>query len=106
MLKITGNSGKSLIVEAIQKRYDDSRVYSYNDYMVPTMESYHVDSDECTVDEFCKFVYQDISGLEGWVAPVNIVVIYTNLRDVKEIEDLAAKLESEYLVRMVIITSR
>lgn len=106
MLKLTGKAGKSIIVEAIQKRYDDSMVYSYNDYMVPTMESYHVDSDECTVDEFCEFVYQDISGVEGEIIPVNIVVIYTNLCDIKEIENLAAKLESEYLARMVVVTSR
>lgn len=76
MLKITGNSGKSIIIEAIQKRYDDSRVYSYNDYMVPTMESYHVDSDECTVDEFCQYVYYDISKLGNRSFPISIKLYY------------------------------
>lgn len=106
MLKITGNSGKSLIVEAIQKRYDNSRVYSYNDYMVPTMESYHVDLDECPAEEFCKFVYDDISKLGRDVLPVGIVVIYTNLSDIEVMEELANKLEWEQLARMVVVTGK
>lgn len=44
MLKLTGKAGKSLVVEAIQNRFNNLRIYSYNEYMVPTMESYHVDS--------------------------------------------------------------
>lgn len=106
MLKITGKVGKSIVVDAIQKRYEGSRIYSYNDYMVPTMESYHINSDECTVDEFCEFVYDNISKLGNKSLPISIVVIYTNLQDVEQIEKLADKLESEYLVRMVIVTSR
>lgn len=88
------------------KRYGCSRIYSYNDYMILTMESYHVDSDDCTVDEFCGFVYQDILELGNENHPVNIVVIYTNLQDVEQIEKLVDKLESGYLARMMIVTSR
>lgn len=106
MLKLTGKSGKTLIVDAIQKRYENSRIYSYNNYMVPAMESYHADSDECTVDEFCQFVYDDISKLGNESFPISIVVIYTNLNDIEEIEDLANRLETENLVRMVIVTSK
>lgn len=106
MLKLTGKTGKSLVVEAIQNRFNNSRVYSYNDYMVPTMECYHVDSDECSVDEFCEFVYQDILKLEKEKPLNDVIVIYTNLQQIEEIEKLAVKLESEYLVRMVVITSR
>ena len=106
MLKLTGKTGKSLVVEAIQNRFNNSRVYSYNDYMVPTMECYHVDSDECSVDEFCEFVYQDILKLEKEKPLNDAIVIYTNLQQIEEIEKLAVELESEYLVRMVVITSR
>lgn len=106
MLKLTGKIGKSIIVEAIQKRYEDSRVYSYNNYMVPMTESYHVDSDECTIDEFCQFVYDDIFKFKNESFPISIVVIYTNLQNIKEIENLAVKLESEHLVGMLIITGR
>lgn len=105
MLKLTGNTGKSIVVEAMQE-YISTRVYSYDKYMIPTMESYHVDLDDCTMDKFCEFVYQDILGLGNEIYPVNVVIIYTNLQDVKEIENLANKLESEYLARMVIVTSK
>ena len=106
MLKLTGKAGKSLVVEAIQNRFNNLRIYSYNEYMVPTMESYHVDSDECSVDEFCEFVYQDILKLEKEKPLNDAIVIYTNLQQIEEIEKLAVELESEYLVRMVVITSR
>ena len=52
MLKLTGKAGKSLVVEAIQNRFNNLRIYSYNEYVVPTMESYHVDSNEYSVDEY------------------------------------------------------
>lgn len=106
MLKLTGKTGKSLIVEAIQNRFNNSRVYSYNDYMIPTMECYHVDLGECSVNEFCEFVYQDILKLEKEKPLNDVIVIYTNLQQIEEIEKLATKLESEYLVRMVVVTSR
>lgn len=106
MLKLTGRNGKSLIVDAIQKRYKDSRVYSYNNYMVPTIESYHVDVDECQVEEFCELIYDDISKLENEAVPISIVVIYTNLKDIEAIEELANKLEMEQLVRMVVVTGK
>lgn len=105
MLKLTGKAWKSIVVEAIQN-YTSARVYSYDKYIVPTMESYHVDLDDCTMDKFCEFVYQDILGLGNEMYPVNVVIIYTNLQDVKEIENLANKLESEYLARMVIVASK
>lgn len=104
MLKITGNTGKSVVVEAIQN-YTSTRVYSYDRHMIQTVGAYHVDLDDCTMDKFCEFVYQDILGLGNELRPVNVVIIYTNLQDVKEIENLANRLESEYLARMVIIAS-
>ena len=52
MLKLTGKVGKSFVVEAIQERYKYSRIYSYNDCVLPIMESYHVDRSDCTVGEF------------------------------------------------------
>lgn len=75
--------------------------------MVPTMESYHVDSNEYSVDEFCKFVYENMSSLSAENFPISIVVIYTNLQEeINTIESLACILEAEQLAGMVIVTSR
>lgn len=106
MLKLTGKAGKSLIVEAIQERYEDLRVYSYNNYIVPTMECFHVDCNDCSVEEFSKFIYEDILKCKNDDLPIGIVVIYTNLQNIEVIEKLADRLESEYLAKMVIITGK
>ena len=39
MLKLIGNVGKSVIVDAI-KKYNNARVYSYDKELIPVMESY------------------------------------------------------------------
>lgn len=106
MLKLTGKAGKSFVVEAIQERYKYSRIYSYNDCVLPIMESYHVDSSDCTVGEFCQFIYEHISKREKDDSPIDIVVIYTNLSDTEEIEKLANRLECEQFVRMAVVTGR
>lgn len=106
MLKLTGNVGKSVIVDAI-KKYNNARVYSYDKELIPVMESYHVDSNEYSVDEFCKFVYENRSSLSAENFPISIVVIYTNLQEeINTIESLACILEAEQLAGMVIVTSR
>ena len=101
MLKLTGNVGKSIIVDAIQK-YNNARIYSYDRELIPVLESYHVNSDECSVEEFCKFVFNDIYELD-------MVIIYTNLSDIKDIgliEDYALTLEHNHMVGIVVVASR
>lgn len=107
MLKLTGNVGKSVIADAI-KKYNNARIYSYDKDLIPVMDSYHVDTNECSVKEFCKFVFQDIKSLNEQL-PINMVVIYTNLidiEDVKLVEDYARRLESENMVGTVVVTSK
>ena len=108
MLKLTGNVGKSVIVDAI-KKYNNARIYSYDKELIPVMESYHVNSDECSVKEFCDFVYNDINELCTERLPVNIVAIYTNLTngdDIKLLEECAHKLEKESMVGIVLVASK
>ena len=108
MLKLTGNVGKSIIVDAI-KQYNNARVYSYDKELIPILESYHVNSDECSVKEFCQFVYNDICGLGDEYLPINMVVIYTNLSDIKDvglIENYAHTLEYNHMVGIVVVVSR
>ena len=108
MIKISGNVGKSVIVDAI-KKYNNARVYSYDKELIPVMESYHVNSDECSVKEFCEYILEDIDSLSSEQLPVNMVVIYTNLEDKHDItmvEDYANTLEFEGKVGTVVVTSK
>ena len=108
MLKLTGNVGKSVIVDAI-KKYNNARVYSYDKELIPVIESYHVNSDECSVKEFCEYILEDIDSLSSEQLPVNMVIIYTNLTDKNDItivEDYANTLESEGKVGTVVVTSK
>ena len=107
MIKISGNVGKSVIVDAI-KKYNNARVYSYDKELIPVMESYHVNSDECNIKEFCEYILEDIDSLSSEQLPVNMVVIYTNLEDkhITIVEDYANTLEFEGKVRNVVVTSK
>ena len=108
MIKISGNVGKSVIVDAI-KKYNNARVYSYDKELIPVMESYHVNSDECSVEEFCKFVFNDIYELGEERLPINMVIIYTNLSDIRDvgiIEDYAHTLEHNHMVGIVVVISK
>ena len=108
MLKLTGNVGKSVIVDAI-KKYNNARIYSYDKNLIPVMESYHVNSDECSIKEFCEYILEDIDSLSSKQLPVNMVVIYTNLtdkHDITMVEDYANTLEFEGKVGTVVVTSK
>ena len=108
MLKLTGNVGKSVIVDAI-KKYNDARIYSYDKDLIPVMESYHVNSDECGIKEFCEYVLEDIDSLSSEQLPVNMVVVYTNLidkHDITMVEDYANTLEFEGKVGSVVVASK
>lgn len=105
MLSVRGRSGKSIIADAI-KKYNNARVYSYDTNIIPSLESYHVNTDECDVEEFCKFVFTDIHNLGTDMLPLNMVVIYTNLSDIDDIgllEDYAHTLEQNRMVVTAVI---
>ena len=108
MLRLTGNVGKSVIVDAI-KKYNNARIYSYDKELIPVMESYHINSDECGIKEFCEYVLEDIDSLSSEQLPVNMVVVYTNLinkHDITMVEDYANTLEFEGKVGTVVLTSK
>lgn len=108
MIKISGNVGKSIIVDAI-KKYNNARVYSYDKELIPVMESYHINSDECSIKEFCEYILEDIDSLSSEQLPVNMVVIYTNLtdkHDITMVEDYANTLEFERKVGTAVVTSK
>ena len=105
MLAVKGRIGKSVVADAI-KKYNNARIYSYDTDIIPSLESYHVQSDECNIKEFCKFVFDDIHNLGGDILPLNMIIIYTNLSDINDIgvlEDYANTLEQNKMVGTVVI---
>lgn len=108
MLKLTGNAGKSVIVDAIQK-YNNARVYVYGEEPIQTLDSYFISSKDFTAKEFCESLYRDIEGIGCEHLPVNMVVIYTNLSDIEDIgliEDYAHTLENNHMIGIVVVTSK
>ena len=108
MLRLTGNVGKSVIVDAI-KKYNNARIYSYDKELIPVMESYHINLDVCSTKEFCEYILEDIDSLSSEQLPVNMVIIYTNLtdkHDITMVEDYANTLEFEGKVGTVVVTSK
>lgn len=111
MIKITGESGKSEIANAIQK-YNGAVIYSYYDTMLPFENCYHINDDECSVKEFCDFVVDNVKEKvnENDGLSLSMIVIYTNISDISDTGHLyayAARLEEvEKLVGTVVVISR
>lgn len=105
MLLVKGNVGKSIIADAI-KKYNNARIYSYDTDIIPSLESYHVNLNECNVKEFCKFVFNDIYNLGHDCLPLDMVVIYTNLSNIDDIgmiENYANTLEQNRMINYVVV---
>lgn len=107
MIKITGNTGKSIIADAIHN-YNNAYIYAYYSGLL-YFECYQVETDECTVKEFCEFVLNDLKEKTHdnvW----NMIVLYTNLEksnEIKILENCAKEIEEKgYVVNVVVITKR
>lgn len=105
MLKLIGENGKSIIIKALQE-YNHVKVYAYDiAYKNPVLNYYYVDANRYSVQEFCDFVYNDLTELEH----TDMVVLYTNLSDISAMETIrryAELLEGEGLASLVIVTSK
>lgn len=111
MIKITGKTGKSEIASAIQK-YNGAEIYSYYNMMLPFENCYHVNDDECSIEEFCNFIVDNVKEKvnENDGLPLSMIVIYTNLSDISDISHLyayAARLEEvKKLVGTVVVITQ
>ena len=111
MVKITGKANKSEIASAIQK-YNGAEIYSYYNIMLPFENCYHVNDDECSIEEFCNFIVDNVKEKvnENDGLPLSMIVIYTNLSDVSDTGHLyayAARLEEvEKLVGTVVVITQ
>lgn len=111
MIKISGESGKSEIANAIQK-YNGAVIYSYYNELLPFENCWHVNSNEYSIKEFCEGIVADIKEKvkRNEDLPLNMVVIYTNISEIAEIGTLnayATRLEKvEKLVGTVVVMSR
>lgn len=104
MLSVSGKAGKSIIADVL-KEHLNARVYSYDEDNC-IWGSYHVQSNEYDVKEFCEFVLDDIHNLSNEILPLRMVVIYTNLSSIDDVgilEYYAHTLEQNNMVTFVII---
>ena len=104
MLKLIGENGKSIIAEALQE-YSHAKVYVYDTYEIQSLNAYHIDANQYSVQEFCDFVYNDLTELEH----TDMVVLYTNLSDilkVLQINIFAKQIEKEGLARLVVVATK
>ena len=111
MIKISGENGKSIIADAIQ-RYNSAEIYSYYDELIPFEHYWNVDPNKYTVKEFCEDMVASIKKQveENENSPLSMVIIYTNISDISEIGTLnayAARLEEvEKIVGIVVVMTR
>ena len=110
MIKITGKTMKSEITNAIQ-HYNGAKIFSYDDYLPPFVDCWHVNSNEYSVKEFCEGIFaaikEEVKNKEYLL--LKMIVIYTNLDDLTEIDILykcAEKIEEEHLVASVVVCSQ
>lgn len=108
MIKVYGEKEKSCIANAIHQ-YNGALIYSYEERYSGIPECYSVNSNVCSVKDFCQFVYDDLERkmLENENLPMHkMCVIYTNLEKKNEIEMLenyAREIEKMGYVGNVII---
>ncbi len=105
MLKLIGENGKSIIIKALQE-YNHVKVYAYDiAYKNPVLNYYYVDANRYSVQEFCDFVYNDLTELEH----TDMVVLYTNLSDilkVLQINIFAEQIEKAGFARLVVVATK
>ena len=108
MIKITGETNKSEIANAIQK-YNGAMIYSYGDYLPQFTECFHVNSNDATVHEFCGYILKDLieKTKDG---STQMIVIYTNESDLKSVgilEDYSiSNYEHDGYVNTVVLMTR
>lgn len=111
MIKVTGNTMKSEIANAIQK-YNDAEIYSYYNTLLPFENCYYINDDECSVEEFCEFVVDNVKEKvnKNGGLPLRMIVFYTNISNIVDISSLtvcADRLEKvEKLVGTVVVITQ
>lgn len=108
MIEVTGNVMKSEIANAIQK-YNGAEIYSYGDFLPPFTECFHVNSNDATIQEFCKYILKDLIK-KTKTGSIPMIVIYTNESDLKSVgilEDYSiSNYEHDGYVNTVVLMTR
>lgn len=108
MIKVTGNTMKSEIANAIQK-YNNAPIYAYCNNLPPFTECYYVNKSDGSIKEFCNYVLEDLIE-KTKDNPFPMIVIYTNELDSENIGILNDYAVSSYerggYVGMVVLMTR
>jgi len=106
MVRIEGETGKSIIVDALQKSRN-ARVYVYDKEPVDSLDACFVSSKYFTTEEFFESVKRDLTGTHS--LPADMVVLYTNSPDCNVYGDFwsfAQELEEQNYAVLAVVASR
>lgn len=102
MMVLTGNIGKSIILQSLVETHNDIYALVYDKSPILTVETLYVSSKDFGIEELCDSVRRDICSES---VHKELVVVYTNLHeaDTFAIKDLIEELEQDGLCRYGII---
>lgn len=102
MMVLTGNVGKSVVLQSLVETHNDIYALVYDESSVSIVETLHVSSKEFGIEELCDSIRRDVCSESG---RKEVVVIYTNLHesDTFAIKDLIEELEQDGFCRYGIV---
>lgn len=105
MLILKGERGKNVVAAALHK-YNFAPIYVYDKEPIETVTNDFIPSEEVSIKEFCKMLYDHIKTYNIELLPLDTIMIYTNISESEcgLIFDSADLIEKEKLVKSVIVT--
>lgn len=105
MMVLTGNVGKSVVLQSLVETHNDIYALVYDESSIPVVETLYVSSKDFGIEELCDSIRRDVCSECGCK---ELVVVYTNLHeaDTFAIKDLIEELENDGFCRFGILMCR
>lgn len=102
MMVLTGNAGKSVVLQSLVETHNDIYALVYDESSIPIVETLYVSSKDFGIEELCESIRRDVCTKQGHR---ELIVIYTNLHeaDTFAIKDLIEELEQDGFCRYGIV---
>lgn len=102
MMVLTGNVGKSVVLQSLVEAYNDIYALVYDESPIPTVGTLYVSSKDFGIEQLCDSIRRGVCIKQG---RRELVVIYTNLHeaDTFAIKDLIEELEQDGFCRYGIV---
>ena len=102
MLVLTGNVGKSVVLQSLIETHKDIYAIVYDKHPLNTLEALFVSSDKFSIEELCDLIRRDIN---SECSCRELVIVYTNLceADTIAIKSLMQELEHDRICNGIIM---